>query len=74
MFSLPHSLPPQIRLLTLPTLSPAPGLKPLLQGPGETVCALRMVYLRDVTTDNVLPFLAVGTATMLGESTRAVRP
>lgn len=56
----------QVRLLALPSLAPARGVRPLVQGPGETVCTLRMVYLRDVTTDNVLPFLAVGSALMLG--------
>lgn len=57
----------EVRLLTLPGLKAAPGAKPMVQGPGEVIQAVRHVYLRDATTDNLLPFLVVGTASPLGE-------
>jgi hypothetical protein len=71
----------EIRLLDLPSCTPVQGAKPLVLGPGEATTALRAVTLRDAhqvpgsgaaggatAVDGVLvPLLAVGTCTTLGE-------
>lgn len=64
----PRPSPPQVRLLQLPGLNAAPGLPPLGLLPGEAVTALRMVYLKDAASENVRPYLAIGTAMTLGEA------
>ncbi|GAX81862.1 hypothetical protein CEUSTIGMA_g9290.t1 [Chlamydomonas eustigma] len=60
----------EVCLLTLPSCQPAPLSRPLLLMPGESILALRTVYLKESSTTDVvpvLPLLAVGTSSPLGE-------